>query len=87
MQRFIQSKRIQVSAAVGLLSSKQLLFADEFSQVLLYESSQFDHETSSDDGQGEVLDRAKERAIKKMIRSKDKTDQRLIDMIRVQYAQ
>ena len=78
---------MQVSAAVGLLSSRQLLFADEFSQVVVYESSQYDHETSSDDGQGEVLDRAKVRAVKKMIRSKDQTDQRLIDMIRVQYAQ
>ena len=54
--------------------------------MVVYESSQYDHETNSDDGQGEVLDRAKVMAIKKMIRSKDKTDQRLIDMIRVQYA-
>ena len=42
---------------------------------------------SSDDGQGKVLDNAKELAIKKMIKSKDVTNQRLIDMIRVKYAQ
>ena len=54
--------------------------------MVVYESSQYDHETSSDDGQGEVLDRAKVKAVKKMVHSKDKTDQRLIDMIRVQYA-
>ena len=43
--------------------------------------------SSTDDGQGKVLDKAKEKALKKMIQSKDKTDQRLIDMIRVKYAQ
>ena len=42
---------------------------------------------SSDDGQGKVLDNTKELAIKKMIKSKDVTNQRLIDMIRVKYAQ
>ena len=41
---------------------------------------------SSDDGQGEVLDKAKEKAVKHMILSNNKTDQRLIDMTRVKYA-
>ena len=50
----------------------------------MHESSQYDHSNSSDDGQGEVLDRAKEEALKKMIASKDKTDQRFVDLIIVQ---
>ena len=60
-----------MSAIVGLLKPKHLLFADEFSQVLVYESSDFDSKGSSDDGQGKVLDKAKEKSIKKIIRSKD----------------
>jgi len=54
--------------------------------VLIYESSQYDHSNSTDDGQGEVLDKAKEWALKKMINSTDQTDRRLIDMIRIQQA-
>ena len=54
--------------------------------MLIYESSAYDYSNSTDDGQGEVLDKAKEWALKKMINSKDKTDRRLIDMIRVQQA-
>ena len=54
--------------------------------MLVHESSQYDHTNSSDDGQGDVLDRAKEWALKKIITSKDKTDQRFVDLIRVQQA-
>ena len=75
-----------MSAVVGLLKPKHLLFADEFSQVLVYESSNFDQTGSSDDGQGELLDKAKEKSLKKILRSKDKKDQQFIDMIRIQYA-
>ena len=51
----------------------------------MYESSNLDQTNSSDDGQGKVLDKAKETAIKKMIKSKAKTSQRLIDMTRVKF--
>lgn len=53
---------------------------------MVHESSQNDQTMSSDDGQGDVLDKAKEKAVKNMICSKEKTDQRFIDMIRVRYA-
>ena len=46
---------------MGLLTPQQRLFTDEFSQVLMYESSQYDDQTdSSDNGQGKVQDKAKE---------------------------
>ena len=48
--KFIQSKRIQISATVGLLTPQQMLFADEFSQIVVYESSQYNHTDSSCDG-------------------------------------
>ena len=62
--------------------------------MLIYETDAVDKIVSSDDGQGDVLDRAKIKAIKQMVRSytphhnssKDKTNQRLIDMTRVHYA-
>ena len=53
----------------------------------MHESSDKDQSVSSCDGQGEILDRAKEKSIKKLVQSKEKTDQRFIDMIRVKYAQ
>ena len=53
----------------------------------MHESSHFDDQTdSSDHGQGKVQDKAKEQAIKKLIRSKNITDQRFIDMIRMKQA-
>ena len=85
--KFIESTRLQMSAIMGLLTPQQRLFTDEFSQVLMYESSNYDNQTdSSDDGQGKVQDKAKEMAIRKLIRSKNITDQRFIDMIRVKQA-
>ena len=60
----------------------------------MYETDAIDKIVSSDDGKGEVLERAKQRAIKEMIRSitpnhnseRDRTNQRLIDLIRIHYA-
>ena len=52
----------------------------------MHESSQYNYSNSSDDGQDKVLDRAKDVALKKMIASKNKTDQRFVDLIRVQLA-
>ena len=54
--------------------------------MLIYESSAYDYSNSTDDGQGIVLDKAKEEALKKMVKSDNKTDRRLIDMVRVQQA-
>ena len=79
---------------MGLLTPSQLIYVDETSQVLVYETSEADMIVSSDDGQGEVLERAKQRAIKEMIRSikpnhnsgKDRTNKRFVDMVRVHYA-
>ena len=75
-----------MSAIMGLLKPQQRLLADEFSQILVYESSNSDWTSSSDDGQGKVMDRAKEKSLTKIVNSKEKQDNRFIDMIRVQYA-
>ena len=53
----------------------------------MYESSHYDDQAdTSEDGQGKVLDKAKEHAIKSLIRSKQSTDQRFIEMMRVKKA-
>ena len=75
-----------MSAIIGLLKPQQRLIADEFSQILVYESSHSDLPNSSDDGQGEVQDKAKEWALKNIIKSRDMVDRRLVDLIRVQQA-
>ena len=50
----------------------------------MHESEYFDHEgSSSDDGQGAVQDRAKEKSIYEILRSKQKNDERFINMLRV----
>ena len=48
--KFIESKRLQMSATVGLLTPKQKLIISEFSQVIIHESSHNDISNSSDDG-------------------------------------
>ena len=84
-----------MNSLVGLLTPSQLLYTDEISQVLVYETDAVDKILSSDDGQGEVLENAKHKAIKEMVRSishthhkseRDATNQRLIDMVRIHYA-
>ena len=52
----------------------------------MHEFSPFDESSSTDDGQGSILDRAKEVSIKKILRSKDKSNQRFINMLRMQKA-
>ena len=79
---------------MGLLTPSQLLYTDEISQVLVYETDAVDKILSSDDGQGEVLENAKQKAIKEMVRSishqhhseRGATNKRLIDMVRIHYA-
>ena len=61
-----------MSAIMGLLKPQQRLLAEEFSQILVNESSNSDLTSSSEDGQGKVLDNAKEKSLKKMINSKEK---------------
>ena len=65
----MQRQRFFVNSLVGLLTPSQLLYTDEISQVLVYETDAVDKILSSDDGQGEVLENAKQKAIKEMVRS------------------
>ena len=73
-------------AVLGLLKPQQRLFADELSQIVVNESIKFDKSSSDsneEDGQGRVLDKAKEQAIEKLIRRNNHKDRRFINMTRV----
>ena len=50
--KYIESKRFQLTTTVGLLTPNQKLVTNEFSQVLIHESSAYDYSNSTDDGQG-----------------------------------
>ena len=84
--KFVQRMRSLISGTMGLLKSKQRLFVDEFSQILVYESSFFDQLSGSDDGQGATMDDAKNRSIKSLVKSNDKTDRQFINMFRIRQA-
>ena len=74
-------------AVLGLLKPIHRLCADEMSQVLIHESSSMDKSSSSsEDGQGKVQDKAKEKSIGKLVRSKQTIDRRFLNMTRVQQA-
>ena len=81
--QFVKRMRLLISGTLGLLKPQQRLFADEFSQINIHESSFFDNSSGSDDGQGKIMDKAKDRAIKLLVRSKDERDQRFINMHRM----
>ena len=61
--KFVKRMRLLISGTMGLLTPQQRLFVDEFSQLLVYESSYFEDESGSDDGQGAIQDNAKNKAI------------------------
>ena len=90
--KFIQRMRLHMSAIIGLLTSKQRLCADEISQVLIHESSSFDRSPNSssndeeEDGQGAVLDLAKEQSLEYLVRSRNPQDKRFIKLLKVQLA-
>ena len=60
-----------------------MLFADELSQILVYESLYFDEISENDDCQDEAYDKAKDQAIKSLIRSKDNTDQQFVKLFKI----
>ena len=72
--KFVKRMRLLISGTLGLLTPQQRLFVDEFSQINVHESSHFDDFSESDDGQDSVMDNAKNKAIKSLVRSKSKKD-------------
>ena len=82
LQKFLYRQRVAMSSLIGLLSRRQALFVDQFSQMVLRESSDAG-DTSEDDELEEFRDEDMTYA-KSMMASKDVIDQRLINMYKMQ---
>ena len=84
LKKFITRQRLQTTAVLALLSGKQSFFIDKMSQMLIRESSCFE-ETSDDD---ELSDWGMDdhKYIAKLANSKEKVDQRLIDLYMIKRA-
>ena len=84
LQKFILRQRMQATAILGLLNSRQSLYVDKMSQMVIRDSDNFDY-TSSDN---ELSDWQRDDMIyvKRMIQSSNQTDKRLIDLFKVRQA-
>ena len=54
--------------------------------MLVFESDYFDQFSESDDGLDHVIDNAKDKAVRSLIKSKNKKDQQFVNLKRVQRA-
>ena len=83
LQKVLHRLRLFVFATAGILSKDQSIFADRMSQIVIRESSE-DQDASSDD---ELNEKTARREVvvsaKRMMRSKDKVDARLINIFRL----
>lgn len=84
LRKFIYRQRLQTTAILGLLTGRQNFFVDKMSQLVIRESSNLD-ETSDDselsDWQQDNMDYAKALA-----ESRNKVDERLINLYRIRKA-
>lgn len=85
MQKFVQRLRIATTAIIGLLTSQQSLFVEKMSQIVVRESSDFDA-TSSDDELSHLRQNDFNKFIYQMVKSCDRTDQRLVNLYKVRKA-
>ena len=75
-----------MTAIIGLLTTKQRLFARQTSKVIVQESSDLlsNNSLSSDKEKDDLVSKVDlERSIKRLLRSRDITDQRFIDLYRI----
>ena len=73
-----------MTAIIGLLTTKQRLFARQTSKVIVQESSDFLSNNSSDKEKDDLVSKVDlERSIKRLLRSRNITDQRFIDLHRI----
>ena len=70
-----------MTAIAGLLTRHQKLYVQRVSPLVIYESSSPESPFNSDSDQEPTFD-AFTRSLKTMIKSKDKTDKRFIDLHR-----
>ena len=84
LQKFINRQRVTMSAVISLLSSRQKLFCDKFSQLIIRESS--DHTNTTSDADLSDWERQDMQFAKKMTISKDSVDQRFVNLYKIRRA-
>ena len=83
LARFLKRTRLQTTAMLGLLTPKQRLFAEKSSNIVV-DVRTSDTGTSDSDGESRLaVKKGLEASTKRLIRSKDKTDRRFVNMYRV----
>lgn len=84
LRTFIHRQRLQSTALLGLLNGRQSLFVDKMSQLVIRESSNLDETSSNND----LSDWQRDDMIyvKRMMKSSNKTDQRLLKLYKVRKA-
>ena len=75
--------RFQMTAVTGLLTRHQRLYVQRVSPIIINESSDPASASVSDSDKDSITFDAFKRSLKTMVKSKNKTDKRFIDMHRV----
>ena len=75
--------RFQMTAMTGLLTRHQRLYVQRVSPIVIKESSDPDSPLNSNNDSDNVTFDAFQRSLKLLVKSKNKTDKRLIDLHRV----
>ena len=78
LQKFLFRQRLQTTAIISLLKGRQCFIVDKMSELVLQESSN-SKDSSSDDELNLIKKEASNYTFKKLIKSKDKVDERIID--------
>ena len=86
LQKFIFRQRLQTTAILTMLQGRQLSIVDKMSELVLDESSDLSDRasSSSDDELNLIKKKASDKNIKRMIKSSDKVDKRLLNQYLIQ---
>ena len=79
LQKFIIRQRLQTTAILALLKGRQTFIVDKMSQLVLHDSTDFEEQSSSNDDLNRITQQAFNNSYKRMVRSTDVTDRRLLD--------
>ena len=83
LQKFLIRQRLQTTAILALLKGRQSAIVDKMSQLVIHQSSD-SASSSSDDELNLIKRQASDYNYRRMIKSSDKVDKRLLDQYLIQ---
>ena len=87
LQKFLDGRRLFKNATMGLLTSRQRLFVQKMSHSVIKEDHSDPPEQSSvDEDKRKTAQKFLLQNVRRMVRSRDKTDQRFINIYRTRQA-